>query len=378
MAIFSTSEAKARELARLSNLFERLAACQLGGSTSSKSDRHLTLPMPDEFTSVLQNLSSIVNNQTPMYPAAHPFCSRPRRNTMIMLPCDTSHDIYSRDDVSDGPISPETFPLTNEEEYPFTFKHMIHKLYKRDVWAQTVKEVLERSKKDFKPLADKDIQKSLVRIDHDAQNTSRRKSAMMPPGLGTAKRTSLLTKGNGSRRLSQAVRYDMRAPLSPITPKDPFTSGHQAPTNGESVRALKKRCVGIRRSVSGIPNNYLDGGVKPEDSGKGGSFVYASSTSSAEGPGQEIYICFPPSSPISPSESSLSSSGYESFCYEHISSPSIPSTPTSPRTGRFSVGMKRRVGLDNQVVTLKGLPSQNSRGVEKVMAWRYSLMEDMV
>jgi hypothetical protein len=295
---------------------------------------------------------------------------------MAMLPCGTSHDSYSRDDVSDGPISPGTFPLT-KEEYPFTFKHMIHTLYKRDVWAQTVKEVLERSKKDFKPLADKDIQKSHVRIDHDAQNTSRRKSAMMPPGLGTAKRTSLLAKGNGSRRLSQAVRYDMRTPLSPTTPKDPFTSSHQAPTNGESIRALKKRCVGIRKSVSGIPNNYLDGGVKPEDSGKkGGSFVYASSISSAEGPGQETYICFPPSSPISPSETSLSSSGYESFCYEYKSSPSIPSTPTSPRTDRFSVGMKRRVGLDNQVVTLKSLPSQKPRGVEKVMAWRYSLMED--
>lgn len=370
MVIFSTSEAKARELARLSNLFNRLAAWQLGGSAPSNSD--VQLPMPDEFTSVLQNLSSIVNNQTPVYTAAH----RPRRNTMAMLPCETSQDSYSRGDVSNGLISPEPFPLMNEE-YPFTFKHMIHKLYKRDIWAQTVKEVLERSKKDFKPLADKDSQKSHVWIDHDAQNTSRRKSAMMPPGLGTAKRTSLLAKGNGTRRLSQAVRHDMRAPLSPISPKDPFTSSHQAPTNGESIRALKKRCVGIRKSVSGIPSIYLDGDVKPEDSGKkGGSFVYASSVSSTEGPGEETYICFPPSSPISPSESSLSSSGYESFCYEHRSSPLIPSTPTSPRTDHFSVGMKRRVGLDNQVVTLKNLPSQKSRGVEKVMAWRHSLMVD--
>jgi hypothetical protein len=371
MAIFSTSEAKARELARLSNLFNRLAAWQLGGSAPSNSGIHL--PMPDEFTSVLQNLSSIVNNQTPMYPATH----RPRRNTMAILPCDTSHDSYSRDDVSNGPTSPEPFLLTNEEEYPFTFKHMIHKLYKKDVWAQTVKEVLERSKKDFKPLADKDSQKPQVRIDHDTQNTSRRKSAMMPPGLGTAKRTSFLAKGNGSRRLSQAVKHDVRAPLSPITPKDPFTSSHQAPTNGESIRALKKRCVGIRKSVSGIPNIYLGGNVKPEDSGKkGGSFVYASSVSSTEGPGEETYICFPPSSPISPSEFSLSSSGYESFCYEHKSS--IPSTPTSPRMDQFSVRLKRRVGLDNQVVTVKSLPSQKSKGVEKVMAWRYSLMEDTV
>jgi hypothetical protein len=45
---------------------------------------------------------------------------------------------------------------------------------------------------------------------------------------------------------------------------------------------------------------------------------------------------------------------------------------------QFSVRLKRRVGLDNQVVTVKSLPSQKSKGVEKVMAWRYSLMEDTV
>jgi hypothetical protein len=46
------------------------------------------------------------------------------------------------------------FQLAEEKKYPFTFKHMIHKLYKEDDWLRTVKEVLEKSKQDFKPLGE--------------------------------------------------------------------------------------------------------------------------------------------------------------------------------------------------------------------------------
>lgn len=300
-------------------------------------------------------------------------CPRPRRNTVAMIPCinlnsDISHNGIPRDDIDQ--ISPEIFQLTREK-YPFTFKHMIHKLYNKDAWAQTVKEVLERSKKDFKPLADKAIQESQVRNDLHMQNTARRKSTMTLPGLGAAKRASVMTKGNRSRRFSQAVKYDMKAPLSPIICKDPHISSNQSPSNGESIRALKKRCVGVRKSISGIPGNFLDGDMGSKDDIKnGGSFVYASNVSSVEGPAREVYICFPQVSPVSPSESCFSRSGDGSSCYEQINSPSTPSTPTSQR-------MKRRVSVDNKVVTLNSLPLQVSRNVEKVMTWRHSLMNNM-
>jgi len=44
------------------------------------------------------------------------------------------------------------FPLA--EEYPFTFKLMIHKLYDMDEWAMKVKEAVEKSQCQYKPLTD--------------------------------------------------------------------------------------------------------------------------------------------------------------------------------------------------------------------------------
>lgn len=44
------------------------------------------------------------------------------------------------------------FPLAEDSDYPFTFKLMIHKLYSMDYWAKTVREAVKESQDQFKPL----------------------------------------------------------------------------------------------------------------------------------------------------------------------------------------------------------------------------------
>ena len=51
------------------------------------------------------------------------------------------------------------FPLG--KTYQFTFKLMVHQLYQVNEWAKTVKEMLEKSKMEFKPLLKQDEEKKV-------------------------------------------------------------------------------------------------------------------------------------------------------------------------------------------------------------------------
>lgn len=151
----SISETKNRERARLSNLFERLST-RLSQSnvysevtTNIRGGKKQTPPVPEELSTVLRNLSVI---RTPCgSEARHP---RTRRKTVAFTSSSSTSNGVTSLQENDDEHGFDEFRLAEEKKYPFTFKHMIHKLYKKDDWLRTVKEVLEKSKKDFKPLAE--------------------------------------------------------------------------------------------------------------------------------------------------------------------------------------------------------------------------------
>lgn len=87
----------------------------------------------------------------------------------------------------------------------------------------------------------------------------------------------------------------------------------------------------------------------------GATFVFASTTSLTERPGKEIYLHFP-SPQVSPSGSCFSDAGQD-ITAPH--SPVSPITPTSSiplYTMGCAAGLKRRVGMNHQVVMLKAVP----------------------
>lgn len=233
----------------------------------------------------------------------------------------------------------EEFQLAEEKKYPFTFKHMIHKLYKKDDWLRTVKEVLEKSKKDFKPLAEYDMK----------QNPSESVDPHVPPN---AKRGSATVGGREPWKMNLTGR---RASLEPFPPNFSLIVINEPPAGRESLRALKKRCVGIRKSISGRPggDGEQDFSKETKKSGNRATFVFASTTSwtSTESPGTEIYLHFP-SPQVSPSDSSFSDAGQD------ITAPHSPVPPiisTSP-SSLCTAGLKRRVGMNHQRVMLKAAP----------------------
>ena len=161
MAIFSNPDAKKQERARLSNLFERLSTRLPQSSKSSEvidSSQHQIPPRAEEFSTVIRNLSAIRTSCGPE--AGHP---RTRRKTVAFTSSSGSSGGVTSSQEGDERDFDE-FQLAEEKKYTFTFKHMIHKLYKKDDWLRTVKEVLEKSKKDFKPLSEYDMKQNLSEL----------------------------------------------------------------------------------------------------------------------------------------------------------------------------------------------------------------------
>ena len=143
-------EAKKRERAQLSNLFERLSTRRKAEAPTldfSKNNNQTPPPRPEELSGVLRDLSVMRND-------SH---SRTRRNTVASPrenPRISSRATTSLQEKDEDDRSLDNFPLVEGEKYPFTFKHMIYKLYNQDDWIRTLKDVLEKSKKNFKPLAE--------------------------------------------------------------------------------------------------------------------------------------------------------------------------------------------------------------------------------
>ncbi|KAH0836437.1 hypothetical protein J3R83DRAFT_8042 [Lanmaoa asiatica] len=220
------ANSKTAEFARLFDLFDRVATRRtraLTGSTSEVISADDIANVPAEFAPTLKNLSTILSLR-----AQAASTTRARRNTLTSAPSMTltAENQMPRvdvtepsDEVEEEPESP-TFPLG--ERYPFTFKLMLHKLYDLDEWAEKVKNAVEISKSQFKPLAER------------VQNVVRDATANI--------------KERGEKRSNVRPVLGASAKFG-----SPSTTRHSAATSSkpETSRVLKKRCIGRRKSVNG-------------------------------------------------------------------------------------------------------------------------------
>jgi hypothetical protein len=108
--------------------------------------------VPRDLTPLLQKLETALSDQE-----------------FTAIPSTTNSRHYRRKSLADGDVA--KFPLA--EEYPFTFKLMIHKLYDMDEWAKKVREAVEESQSHYKPLPEDFKSPRQENADHDEVTTSR-------------------------------------------------------------------------------------------------------------------------------------------------------------------------------------------------------------
>jgi len=294
----SGPDAKKAEIARLFELFERLVSGRprtTQGSDDAAMD-DATNTIPEELNPVLQKLSTIVS--------ARSTGTRPRRNTVasIISPIDrdmTTSDSEGSDEDEEDSLA--KFPLADEKKYPFTFRLMVHKLYKKDDWARTIKEMLEKSKNEFMPLAEKVAMKQAKQKEQENQ----------PPHEGDAAgvRFKVVPIPAGGRRGSIAVGVRRRSySVAGVGPKSyvAISPLPKSPASGEKpeIRALKKRCIGRRKSMGGPLNAGAE--VATDISKSRGTWVYDAAVSSSERPVPTTFSTFPPAPPPSPTGASFS------------------------------------------------------------------------
>ncbi|KAI6044481.1 hypothetical protein EDC04DRAFT_370495 [Pisolithus marmoratus] len=221
------SNPRTAEFARLFDIFDRVATrrsqATAGTNVISADD---IAHVPAEFAPVLKSLSVVLTMRAQgdtkrerRTPTQLITSSVPLRDTVPKPSSGRNKDISEGKEEVESP----TFPLS--ERYPFTFKLMLHKLYDLDEWAAKVSNALEASKSQFKPLAEKVV--SAVREARGKEKTTDRK------GVTRARSHSVLAIGGKSR--------------GSVMPRERANSS----ARNERDRALKKRCVGRRKSVSG-------------------------------------------------------------------------------------------------------------------------------
>ena len=290
MTITSVAQAnsKTAEFARLFDLFDRVATRRTRALTGDTSDVISTddiASVPAEFAPVLKNLSTIlslraIRDEGHARRAQTAPTTKPRHNTRASVhpstpapgenPTPRADVTVPTDDVEEDPETP-AFPLG--ERYPFTFKLMLHKLYDLDEWADKVKNAVETSKSQFKPLAERvqnvvrDATASIKERGEKRSTGSVHPQAVLgasakfkPPPGGTTSSASMprdataSNKERGEKRSSASVRPVLGASAKfkpPSTTRHPHSAAMPMPPKPETSRVLKKRCIGRRKSVNG-------------------------------------------------------------------------------------------------------------------------------
>ncbi|KAF8903499.1 hypothetical protein CPB84DRAFT_773639 [Gymnopilus junonius] len=387
-AFTTIPDAKKAEYARLYNLFESLA------SHRSRQDASFLGGLPtSQLDPLLKKLSAIVDtNKTSS--------KRPRRNTVASIirgggernikgkttttttGAGSDSDMLrvekeiraARSDEEDEIESLAKFPLADAKKYPFTFRWMVHKLYNKDEWAKTIKEMLEKSKTEFKPLAEQQAA---------AASTATNRDGSMPPteegqneqsqgeDVGAIRfkvPTTPVAAGGGrrsGRQRSQSVAGTaIHKAVSPTSPTGvPLRSPGSSAENAQQadIRALKKRCVGRRKSMSG-PMNIEVGAPSAGSSSAGksrGTWVYDAAISSAEHPVAMTFNTFPPSPPPSPTLGR----------YKPLGAVKVPSK-MQDATWSGGGGMKRRVNAGEEVPLLMPLQQVTNANIRGLAARR--------
>jgi hypothetical protein len=264
----TASDSKTAEFARLFDLFERLASRK---SRAINGESHTTtlnsMPVPPDLALVVNSLASLVDTRKQRGDTrSKKSGGRARRNT-VASPGMTIHDIDS-DDEDDASLA--KFPLG--KKYPFTFKMMLYKLYQLDDWAEKVKQVLERSQIEYKPLAKIGSEEEGQEVmDEEGMEVEDKPSGRVHFKAGVV--------SGGARRpyvrpRSHSVLVLGKGRDVGAGPTSPGRMSKQVVL--EETRAVKKRCVGRRKSMGGPPT------VEAEVGRVGGGWVYDAAVSSFE------------------------------------------------------------------------------------------------
>ncbi|KAI0048736.1 hypothetical protein FA95DRAFT_1006909 [Auriscalpium vulgare] len=170
--------------------------------------------------------------------------TRPRRNT-VATPTHTAM-----------PKTHARFPL-GEKRYPFTFKMLLHKLYDLDGWATKVREVLAASQEQFRPL---EASPPTSPASPGATFSEGFFAPLASPTADPDSPTAANRAHKRGRSASTSQKGKGYAQLGLGAPSQPQ----------EAPRAVKKRIVNRRRSVSG------PGSVKPD------GWIYDAAVSSVD------------------------------------------------------------------------------------------------
>ncbi len=267
---------KSAEFARLYYFFEKLTKPRShGGCPSDGSESHEIIP--EDIAPLLKNLSAILTKdgpidgdaselgeaqvsvpETPTTASAptfaasaspsppahatpdHASTARPRRNTVAGSHADapattTGRGIQAR------------FPL-REKRYPFTFKLLLHKLYDLEDWATKVQEVLAASQERFRSLGSSPTAGAAT-SDSSSSGGDDNNSPSSPGSPTTFFGVPLLPS---LEPLSPTRRLRGQSVSKSKAANDAARSGPATPVRPQPSRAVKKRIVNRRRSMTGL------------------------------------------------------------------------------------------------------------------------------
>ncbi|TFK69327.1 hypothetical protein BDN72DRAFT_619918 [Pluteus cervinus] len=262
---------KTAEFARLVDLFDRLTMRGQSGTTvlnSTTNDvvRPVTVVIPDDLAPVVKGLSNVMGNNIKLDdrsirargPIKTPVTCRvvpqktvpPTRTANLDDPVD---DLERDKDLDEADMKGEYVHEENElgahaaeeefldgfpvgKQYPFTFKLMLHKLYGLDQWAKKVREVLETSQREFKPLAEQELL-ATPKADNDKDLLFGRASSIRRSPVTPLKKHR---DGGSPVYMSRSISFG-----------DGGCSPKPSPSNSNpgEVHAVKKRLVGRRKSI---------------------------------------------------------------------------------------------------------------------------------
>ncbi|KAG7093538.1 hypothetical protein E1B28_007209 [Marasmius oreades] len=288
------------DFAHLFELFDQLASRRRRRNSSIVDDGVdvRSIPVPKDLEPVFRSLVSLVGTRH------HQMCSiggDGRQSSMRRKTVSGASTTGNK--IGDSDLEPpedgcnmrttarSQFPLDGGE-YPFTFKMMLHKLYELEEWGKKVKDVLERSQSEYKSLTlqERDIgdgsdsRKGKSKSHRDgvagsvttrrgpriefAQNVatpSQRRTVALPTAPATMKvlgrpRSHTVAGTNvraGVTRGTEPPHWVMAATrVAPPPPPPPPPAPQE-----EGLKAVKKRCIGRRKSLGGKRDWVYDAAV---------------------------------------------------------------------------------------------------------------------
>ncbi|KAK1224145.1 hypothetical protein PQX77_012949 [Marasmius sp. AFHP31] len=264
--MMSSTKSKTSDFAHLFELFDQLTSRRK--STTTNNDDSQPVPVPEDLEPVFRNLVTLVKARTRTQLRPKP-ATRTRRKTVSVAPGSSSANAFDSD--SEEEPSSEAFPLDGKQ-YPFTFKMMLHKLYELEDWGKKVQDVLERSQNEYKPLA---LQEEDAKKKCPTKGREARPRVEFAPETNITKKTAVAkTMGRPRSHTVASMSGKMKEHVSrpALGFAGPMSTQAIDTARCEETRAVKKRCIGRRKSLGGKSDWFYDTAVASREVDEGRRF----------------------------------------------------------------------------------------------------------